>query len=198
MFCIIKIPLCCVKVVPVEVGVVFKRVKLPFLISFCCFEFILGPFNVPFVQGVVKAGHIHRGALVAELELAQVFGGGVQLLAGAFAQNKEYIALVDLLPLLDHDGADLPGGPGLDLVAAVGFHCAGAAHLGGDGAVGDALGSHLSQGVVHKGVGEEGKYQHHRQKDNGGVFDPSSVFHFDFHELFSSSNRNRITYRFPC
>ena len=141
---------------------------------------ILGGLDELLLVGV--AGGIHR--VPSADELVAVRSG----------QREQHLPGLDRVADLDLDGRDLPGLVQRDGIVLIGRHGTGAAHLGGDLPAGDGLGGHLRQGAVHDGVGKEGQRQHHRQKDDGGVFDPISFFDFDFIHISLPLNATGIGY----
>ena len=133
------------------------------------------------LDGIVEGRHVYGGLAVADLKIAQRIGRGLKLVTVALTEDEQHVALIDLLPGLDRDGADLAGLVGLDLIAAVCSDSTGAADAGGDAAVGDGLRCDLRQRPVHDGVGEKGQHQQDGEEDDGGVFYPASVDFFMFH-----------------
>ena len=137
------------------------------------------------LRALQLAGVVRRAddrLLIVELELTELLLGRLDLGAVAVAEDEEHVARLDRLAGLDHDGADLARLGGFDLVDALRFHRARAAHLCRDAVRLDVLRRHLGQAAVHDGIGEKGQHKQHREENDRGVFDPFSVFRFAFHE----------------
>ena len=146
---------------------------------------LLGAVDVFAIGRIIKARQADSRLIIAQLQLAQGLAGRVELGTVTVAQDEQHVTLADLLAASDHDGLDLARCRRLDLVAGLRRHRAGTAHPGRDRVACDVRRCDLGQGPIHDGVGKEGQYQQHRQKDDGGVFDPSSALHRIFHSSFT-------------